>query len=73
MLSSIRVLNCPKKIDYVLWLTYVKLCHVKYGVILAFLRYVVDSLGITCFTTQDIDQLGIHKVMEIALDKVNPG
>ena len=36
-------------------------------------RYIIEKLGIACYTTHDIDKHGIDYVMEHAIESVNPG
>jgi len=36
-------------------------------------RYIIEKLGIACYTTHDIDRHGIDYVMEHAIEAVNPG
>ena len=36
-------------------------------------KAILRAKGIKCFTMHDVDKFGIGKVMELALDQVNPG
>lgn len=36
-------------------------------------RYIIEKLGIACYTTHEIDKHGIDYVMEHAIESVNPG
>ena len=35
-------------------------------------RYIIEKLGIACYTTHEIDKHGIDRVMEHAMDAINP-
>ncbi|CAD6590969.1 MAG: Arginase, catabolizes arginine to ornithine and urea [Tremellales sp. Tagirdzhanova-0007] len=36
-------------------------------------KAILRAKGIKCFTMHDVDKFGIGKIMELALDQVNPG